>query len=348
MTQALGHELELQRHFLGPSEKVDTIYFGGGTPSLLSYPQIEYLLNKVDKIFGLSCAIEVTFEINPEDVGLQSLRVWKQLGINRLSIGLQSFDDEILKYLNRQHTGEAGIRAIHVAQEEGFDNISGDLIYAIPQLNIDQWQRNLTQIIDLNIPHISLYSLTIEEKTVFGNWKKRGQLTEVPDHQNGEQYEMAVSMLNGKGYEHYEVSSFAQPGYRSKHNSSYWNDKAYLGIGPGAHSYNKGSRFFNIRSNHLYLRALEENRLPAEKEVLTTVEKINEYLLTGLRTREGIDLTLLKKNYQLNLEKKYPEFFQKLLDESWAENKNNHLSLTSAGMARADEIILHFFQDEHS
>jgi len=345
MIECLKREIQFQKDFLNGSE-IETVYFGGGTPSLLSREHLHTLLETIYQNFKVVPNVEITFEVNPEDVNTESLTFWKQEGVNRLSVGIQTFENDRLKYINRSHTGQEAISAIDLIKEIGFDLFSCDLIYAIPPHDPDRWESDLDKVIEVEPPHISLYSLTIEQQTVFGNWHKKGKITELSEEQNAQQYELAVQKLNKAGYQHYEVSNFCLEENVSRHNSSYWLGNHYLGIGPGAHSYNGSSRFYNISNNAKYTESFSMGKLAHEFEHLTDLQKSNEYLMTRLRTWYGIDLDFLESRYGYALQDIHGDTIRHLVDENMATFENRLLKLNSKGFAKADEIILKFFREE--
>lgn len=345
LIRAMGEEISLQREYLN-SEEVQTIYFGGGTPSLLTSAEIEFLLESIRNTFIVTRNPEITLEANPDDLTEEKLRALKSIGINRLSIGIQSFDDEILRYLNRAHRADAAIRSVESAQAAGFTNISLDLIYAIPGLSPEAWKRNIARALEFQPQHISAYTLTIEEKTVFGNWMAKGKLTPVDEAFAAEQMEILVSALTSKGFRQYEISNFALPGFESRHNSNYWNGGKYLGIGPSAHSYNGRSRQHNMANNHLYVRALKEKRVPAEAEVLQREERINEYILTTLRTDDGCDLSILKSDFGYDVLGLHERYLRELENRNLIALVDQRLKLTDAGKLLADKISSDLFLTE--
>ncbi len=300
LVQALSLELALQKNYLG-NEVVETIYLGGGTPSLLNEKELGEIFHSIHKHFAVTDNAEITLEANPDDLSLENLQAIRKVGVNRLSIGIQSFDNGILKFLNRAHSAREAADCVTHARNAGFSNISIDLIYAIPGQNNDLWMKNIEQAIALSPEHISSYSLTIEEKTVFGNWFKKGKLKIESDEAAASQMEILMDLLGRAGYEHYEISNFCRPNFYSRHNSSYWKQKKYLGIGPSAHSYNGSSRQYNIRNNSLYIQSLEQGKIPFEMETLSRANLINEYLLTTLRTSWGCDLDYLAKHFSFDL-----------------------------------------------
>lgn len=342
LIQAMLREIELQRHYL-EGEPVRTIYFGGGTPSLLRAEEIRLLLESIHKFFQVDGDAEVTLESNPDDLTLPILQAFKKAGINRLSIGIQSFEDTVLKFLNRAHDTKAAVECIEQARTAGFNNISMDLIYAIPGQDMDGWKKNLEKAIELNPEHLSAYSLTIEEKTAFGRWASHGKLKPVEDDSSAGQMDVLIDTLTGAGYEHYEISNFSKPGHYSKHNSSYWKQQKYLGVGPSAHSYNLVSRQFNVRNNHQYIRSLKEGKIPFDLEVLSTHDHVNEYLLTTLRTQWGTDLQFLKQEYGYDVPMMHANFISRLEDNGLAVMDQMYLKLTRKGRLLADKISSDLF-----
>lgn len=341
LVRALGLELELQRHYL--NEPVETVYFGGGTPSLLSPAELEFLLDNTRKLFHVVPEAEVTLEANPDDLHPEYTKKIRELGVNRLSIGIQSFDETILQSLNRAHDAAAAERCLEVAREAGFSNMSIDLIYAIPGLTDDLWMDTVRKAISLEPTHISAYSLTIEEKTAFGRWAARGKITPVTDDFSASQLGMLITALEAAGFQQYEVSNFALPGYYSRHNSSYWRQLPYLGIGPSAHSYNITTRQFNISNNHLYLKSLQAEKVPATVEILTREDQINDYLLTTLRTEWGTDLEILSTKYGYEVLASNGDYITSLLSSGLAILSGSRLILTSKGRFMADKISSDLF-----
>ena len=342
LIRAMGEEILLQRSYLA-SEALNTIYFGGGTPSLLRGDEIAYLMHCIKTTFDVHPEPEITLEANPDDLSAEKLAALKSNGINRLSIGIQSFDDDILRYLNRAHNSEAAMRSVADARSAGISNISVDLIYAIPGVSSDSWKRNIDTALRFQPQHISAYTLTIEEKTAFGNWMAKGKLVPVAEALAAEQMEIIVSTLSASGYRQYEISNFALPGFESRHNMNYWNGGKYLGIGPSAHSYNGTARQHNVANNHLYVRALREKRIPAETEVLQKEDQINEYILTTLRTDAGCDLRFLKSNFGYDVLALHERYLRELESQQLIAFADQHLKLTDAGKLLADKISSDLF-----
>jgi oxygen-independent coproporphyrinogen-3 oxidase len=342
LLRLMAREIELQKEYLA-NELINTIYFGGGTPSLLTSDEIKKLLDTIYTLFKVNEDVEITLEANPDDLTSESLKAFSQAGINRLSIGIQSFEDRILKFLNRAHSAKAATDSVIFARDAGFTNISLDLIFAIPDQDEKEWATNIHQAIALAPEHVSAYSLTIEEKTTFGRWAARGKFKSVDDDSSAGQLEVLVQELEHAGYEQYEVSNFCKPGFQSNHNSSYWKGHPYLGIGPSAHSYNRLTRQFNVSNNHHYVRALKEDQIPFEREVLSVQDHVNEYLLTTLRTKWGTHLQKLKEEFEYDILARHPEFINDLLKNDLAVIEQNYLKLTRKGKLLADKISADLF-----
>lgn len=339
---AIAEELVWQSSYTG-TETIKTIYFGGGTPSLLSEEDINTLLDAIRKNYRLEKHPEITLEANPDDLSASRLEMLRATGINRLSIGIQSFDDQILRFLNRAHDAVAAQACVMDAREAGFDNISVDLIYAIPGQNEGAWRANIQQALALAPEHISSYSLTIEEKTAFGKWSAAGKLKPVEDEAAAAQLEMLVDLLEHSGYEQYEVSNFARAGFQSRHNSSYWKQEPYIGVGPSAHSYNGVSRQYNVPNNHAYLQAIRQQRIPFTREVLTLEDKINDFLLTTLRTAWGTSLRELRTQFGYDLLAVHKDYLENLIAQKLAYLDRDTLILTRRGKLLADKIASDLF-----
>ena len=276
---------------IAPAEKIDTIYFGGGTPGLLPVPLLEKILNAVHQRFQVQPGAEITLETNPDDHSSEKLAAWKTLGINRLSIGVQSFYEEDLRWMNRVHNASQSLQAIQAAKAAGFTNLTIDLIYGTPGLTDERWLHNLQQATNLGVQHLSCYALTVEPKTALEVQIRKGKLPEVSTDQQASQFLLLTDWAAHNGFEHYEISNLARPGHRSRHNSAYWQGKPYWGFGPSAHSYNgQGRRWWNIASNALYQKGIEAHLPIIEEETLTPAQQLNEYIMTALRTSEGIQL----------------------------------------------------------
>lgn len=333
---AMQAELEMQQGFI--TEPLDTIYFGGGTPSLLSDQQVDALLRKVNDNFSVSPEVEITLEANPDDLSRAKLDQLRAAGINRLSIGIQSFSPDLLRYLNRAHDTDDARRCLLESRAAGFKNISLDLIYAIPGLDAARWSDTLDEAFTFRPEHISAYALTIEDRTVFGNWKKKGVLPLVDDETAASQFETMQHAMDAQGYEQYEISNFARDGYYSRHNTSYWFQKPYLGIGPSAHSYDTNRRLINVRNNALYVKAITARRLPAEVELLSAANKVNEYILTRLRTRWGCDLNWMRDKLHDDLLSRCGPLLEQWQHQGLVVRDKDTLQLTRKGMLLADHL----------
>lgn len=284
--EALLLETDLQRNYLG-RRQVSTIYFGGGTPSVLEASELCLILSKLNETFSISPDAEITLEVNPDDVTLQNLDSWLNAGINRLSIGVQSFSDKDLKYLGRIHSGKQSELALKLALEKGFSDLSADFIYGLPVQSDDAFAINLEKAVNLGIPHISAYALTVEPDTAMDIMIRKGRLQEPNDEEQSRQFSFLMEFLRSRGYEHYEISNFCLPGYYSKHNSSYWKAEPYLGLGPSAHSFNGASRQWNVSGISKYCQQVSQGRDFFESEVLSQGQKYNEYVMVSLRTMWG-------------------------------------------------------------
>ena len=337
---AITKEAELQKLFL--TESVETIYFGGGTPSILEVADLEKILTAIHKYYSVSLTAEITLEANPDDISEVKLIEWKSLGINRISLGIQSFIEEELLWMNRSHTAEQAQKSIELIQQY-FDNYSIDLIFGSPLLTTDLWIKNIEQALAFQPPHLSCYALTIEEKTVFGNWLANKKMVAINQENQAEQFEILMHKLEAQGYHHYEISNYAKPGFESKHNSSYWQGKTYLGLGPSAHSYNVKSRFWNIANNALYITGIENEQLVVEIENLTIEQQFNEYVMISLRTSAGINEDFVRKNWDNETYQHLQSKIQKWFKTNHLDRKNQFLLLTKKGKLFADGIAADLF-----
>lgn len=341
--QALAKEISLRKDEI-PSKTLKTLYFGGGTPSLLSPNEINQLLDEVLKYFSFDEDIEITLEANPDDLNENFLKEIYKAGINRLSIGTQSFFDADLQLMNRAHNSQQAEASIKRSQDIGIENISIDLIYGSPTSNFQIWKQNLIKSIELQVPHISSYALTIEPKTALENWIGKGKIPAPKErHQNQEFYYM-VDFLKEHGFQHYEISNFAKPNYHSKHNSAYWKYEPYLGIGPSAHSYNgRDIRSWNIANNPLYIKHLNQGNLPLEKEVLSEKDRYNEMLMIGLRTIWGVDLERMKAQFSSEIYEQCLKSLQPKIDEGMLIIDHHHLKIPERHWFFADGIAADLF-----
>ncbi len=342
LVHAICQEIALQKDYLD-DKSLKTIYFGGGTPSLLTSEELEKILNMIHQYFSIENEAEITLEANPEDLNPTYLSDLKTLGINRLSIGIQSFREDNLRFLNRNHSSAQALTCISKAQDIGIDNISIDLIYGIPGNELKDLTSDINMAVDTKINHISAYSLTIEPKTVFGQQKKKGVFKELPEAIQSQKFSFTRNLLAEKGFEAYETSNFAKNQQYSKHNTSYWNQESYLGIGPSAHSFNQNSRQWNVAKNGVYTKAINEGSIPAEIEILTEANKINEYIMTRLRTKWGIEYSKIKQVFSQLKVQAPDDLFKNWQNKDWAHVSNGHLILTETGALMADKLAADLF-----
>jgi oxygen-independent coproporphyrinogen-3 oxidase len=342
MANAIVKEIAMQKGYLG-GEEISTIYFGGGTPSLLTKEELSNIINEIKNNYDLILAPEITLEANPDDLDQKKLDELNSVGVNRLSIGIQSFSDDILRFFNRAHDSRDAVKSIELARAAGFNNISIDLIYGVPGQNDIAWKSGIEEALLFRPEHISAYSLTIEERTVFGKWKASNKITPMDEESVAGQFEMLMDILTKSGYDHYEISNFGLPGFHSRHNSNYWNRVKYLGVGPSAHSYDTTSRQFNISNNAIYIRRMESGEIPFEKEILTREDKINEYFFIGLRTSAGCDLDYLKMEYDFRPTASQLRYIEQLVTLGKASFDGQLLRLTNKGKLLADKIASDLF-----
>lgn len=335
-------EIELQKNYL-EGETLQSIYFGGGTPSLLNVNEIENILEAIQKNFKVLKNVEITLEANPDDLKKEKINQLAKTPVNRLSIGVQSFFDNDLIWMNRAHKASESLASIKMAQDAGFKNITIDLIYGIPGLTNDNWKKNLETSLSLNINHISSYALTVEPKTALYTFIEQGKYLNVNDEQSSEQFEILINTLEANNFEQYEISNFAKGKNYSIHNSNYWKNKKYLGIGPSAHSYNSNSRSWNVSSNQLYIKSIEANKINSETEVLTIQNRFNEYVMTGLRTMWGCNLNYIEKEFGIENRNKLNENAKSFFDRKLMTEKNGTLFLTKQGKLFADGISSELF-----
>ena len=326
-----------------PGKKISSIYFGGGTPSILNAEELELIFVALHKKFNISSNAEVTLEANPDDITAKKLSEWKQIGINRLSVGIQSFNEDELRWMNRAHSAVDSIKCIDEILQEGFTNFSVDLIYGSPLLSNDAWKRNVAMIIERKIPHISCYALTIEPKTPLDKMIRLNKTVPVDNEKQADQFLLLMDWMKKAGYEHYEISNYALPGMRSQHNSSYWSGNHYYGFGPSAHSFDGKNRRWNIANNAAYIQALQKNSIPFEEEMLTPVQQLNEYIMTSLRTIEGLDLAKLNNEFGNKYEEKLLLKSNKYILTKKLSAKDSSLILTNEGKLFADGIAADLF-----
>lgn len=339
---AMHREIGLRKDFL--SAPVSTIYFGGGTPSLLSSESIAYLLSTIHQHFSINADPEITLEANPDDISPASALAWKKAGINRISLGVQSFRNEWLEWMNRAHHAEQSFQAIKDLQAAGFDNISIDLIFGMPEQTLEAWKEEIQTALQFGIPHLSCYALTPEPTTALWHMIESGKTLQIDSDQQASMFLLLMDQLEQAGYEHYEISNFALPGKRSRHNSAYWKKIPYLGIGPSAHSYNGEERMWNIKNNSLYQKAIKEDRLPLTSEKLSPAENWNESIMIALRTMEGIDLNEVEKRWGKKEADQLLQDADVKRERQLIQLQDNHLRLTREGKLLADQIAADFFK----
>lgn len=336
--QAVQKELQ-QRHDYLNGEQVQTIYFGGGTPSLLEPTEIQSVIDTIKQLHSVADNPEITVEANPDDLTLAYISQLAQTIVNRLSIGIQSFDDEMLVLMNRRHTAQQAIDAVRNCQQAGYGNISVDLIYGLPRMTADDWRRQLDTVAGLGVQHLSAYHLSYEEGTAFGLKLKRGQLAEVSEDESLEQFEILTAWAKSADFEHYEISNFARPGLRSRHNSSYWDRTIYLGVGPAAHSYNRTTRSWNTANTSEYIKGIESDSCVSEEEQLSPTDIFNDYVITALRTSSGIDMDYLEREQPQQMVEYMKHQAESFVTDGKLEYSANHLKLTHSGIFVSDEIM---------
>ncbi len=339
MTEAMCTEMSLRDW---PAHQLETVYFGGGTPSILSATQLTKLIEAVKEQVGIAEKAEITLEANPDDIDEAKLSVWKDCGINRLSIGIQSFNDSDLKSMNRAHDASMSRDCVSLAQKMGFDNISVDMMYGLPNQKLEDFEKNVDQFLALDVDHISAYNLTIEKGTAYGRLMEKGLLSMPPEEQMEEQFLKLRRLLSDAGYEQYEVSNFARRGKISRHNSAYWTKQTYVGIGPSAHSFNGESRMWNVANNHRYMKGVTDSNPITEEEKLSEVERYNEEILTGLRTKWGVNLARIKNLYGIDLLAEGSALTSQYND--MIEIEQGSLRLNERGLLIADRIASDLFR----
>ena len=341
MVLALAKEIQMRKNEV-QDDIVETIYFGGGTPSVLTIKEIQFLIDSVYQNFKVAENPEITLEANPDDLSDEKIIELAHSPINRLSIGVQSFFEDDLKMMNRAHNSAEAKKSLEMATQY-FDNISIDLIYGIPGLTNEMWKKNIEMALSFGIPHISSYALTVEPKTALKKLIQTGKIAEPKDDVAQEHFQILVDTLKENGFIHYELSNFGKENYFSKNNSAYWLGKKYLGIGPSAHSYDGISRSWNVANNIVYLKSLEEDELPSEKEILTQTDRYNEYVMTGLRTIWGVSLQRIRQEFG----EKYLDYLthqaQKFLLDDLLSIESNVLRTTKKGKFLADGIASDLF-----
>ncbi|NEV93969.1 radical SAM family heme chaperone HemW [Psychroflexus sp. YR1-1] len=340
LVKAIGKELSMRKHELPGA--VENIYFGGGTPSLLSESDLTFIFDTIYAHYEVVEHPEITLEANPDDLDIHYLQMLSGTKINRLSIGVQSFFEEDLKLMNRAHTAEEAESSIRLARQF-FDNLSIDLIYGIPEMSVERWEANLSKALELGIPHISSYALTVEPNTALKQFIDKEIIQPVDDDQAKLHFDILVDTMQRHGFENYEFSNFGKPGYFSQNNTAYWTGKFYLGIGPSAHSFVNSTRSWNINNNPKYIKALEAGELPAEREELSRTDRYNEYIMTRLRTQWGVDLKVVETEFGLNYAAYLMDHIQAFQQQGLLKLEGDILKVTGDGKFLSDGIASELF-----
>jgi len=340
---AMANEIKLQQDFFDAGELVETIYFGGGTPSLLSYFDFQKIVDAIYTNFNVAANIEFTVEANPDDINREKLKELKKIGVNRLSIGIQSFNDDDLETMNRSHNANHALACVALANEMGFNNISIDLMYGLPNQTNELWLENLFIASKLNVQHISCYCLTVEEKTALYKLIKTNKIADVDENISSVHFTTLMNWASENSFEHYEISNFAREGFRAVHNTNYWLNKNYLGIGPSAHSYKKNFRQFNIKNNIQYIKNIKNSQVYFEQEYLTETQLFNEYILTNLRTNWGINIEHIKKNFANIVLFDFDKKLKIQIEKNWILKTSTAYTLTTEGKFFADYIAAELF-----
>ncbi len=343
MVEAILQELELQKDYL-QGATLDSIYFGGGTPSLLTQQDLLSIFEKINQLHLIAANAEITLEANPDDLSIQKLNELKNTPINRLSIGIQSFFEKDLTFMNRAHNATEAKNCIQNAQDIGFTNLTIDLIYGTPTTSNEAWQQNIQTALDFDIPHISCYCMTVEPNTALDHFVKKGKAEPVDEEKAAHQFEVLMTTLKSAGYEHYEISNFAKPDWHARHNSNYWLGANYLGIGPSAHSFNGKSRQWNIANNAKYIKVLSTQEIAFEVETLSKEQQYNEYILTALRTKWGCDLAKIA-TWGASFKHHFEKISKSYIRNQLIQQKNNIFTLTDKGKLLADRIAMELFVD---
>ncbi len=343
---ALLKEMHLRKEYLR-DKHINTVYFGGGTPSLLHTTEINRIIHEIENLFELDSQAEITLEANPDDLSADYLNALKnETSVNRLSVGVQSFFDDDLHYLHRVHNGTHARKAIEAAKKVGFDNMTIDLIYGIPTLTREKWEKNLALFFDYGIPHLSSYALTVEPKTALEILIEKQKLKNTDEGQSIRDFELLLEQTRKRGFEQYEISNFALPGFYSKHNSTYWLGGYYLGLGPSAHSYNGHSRQWNVKNMKQYIESETIAHIVLEKEILTKNQQYNEYVMTSLRTSKGCNTEHILNGFGERFATSFQRKVQKYLKENKIIQKDSSFILTDAGKLFADGIAGDLFVEE--
>jgi oxygen-independent coproporphyrinogen-3 oxidase len=346
--EAMQKEIKLQTSFFAKGTKIQTIYFGGGTPSILSKAEISGILDTLYNYYAIDDEVEICLEANPDDLTREKLKELHDVGVNRLSIGVQSLDQNILEWMNRSHTVEQALKCISDASDLGFSQLNIDLIYGVPGLSSSAWQDEVETVLNWPINHLSAYSLTLEEKTAYAHLVNKKQYKAPDDERAAEHYTILNTLIEDSTWQQYEVSNYCRDEEYSKHNTAYWQGKSYLGIGPSAHSFNGLSRFWNINSNAAYLQSLQNLQLNQQSENLSQSDKINDYILVSLRTKWGLSLSKLVKEFGYDLLETKRDIVNQYVENEMLVFDDDYIRLNSKGLLFADALSSELFIDYSS
>ena len=346
LMKAIHRELELRSNYLGKNTRIETIYIGGGTPSLLTADELNRLFDVIEEQYTLASKIEITLEANPDDLTLEKIQAYRKTLINRLSIGVQSFFEEDLRFMGRTHSAEQAKICLQNALDSGFEQLTTDLIYGTPTLSHAHWEENLRTVLKLQIPHLSCYALTVEPKTALKYQIDKKIKADIDEEHTALQFERLLEITEAKGYEQYEISNFCRPPHYAKHNSNYWKQIPYLGIGPSAHSFDGKSRQWNLAHNFKYIQAITENRIASESELLSARDLFNEYLLTGLRTKWGVNKLRLQKMIPPEQLKLFEKTIQIPINSGHVQESPSNYYLSPKGRLLANHLISNLFWTE--
>lgn len=339
LIDSIVEELRIRKDYLR-NASIQTIYFGGGTPSILTKIQFERIFDAIYVHYSVNNDAEITFEANPDDLTSDFLESTRSLPFNRISIGIQSFDDTDLKRINRRHTGMQAAEAVKMAQKAGFSNISIDLIYGLPFQTMEGWKKQLESAFSLKVQHVSAYGLTYEEGTALWKQRENGELKTVEDETMIEMYGLLIAKMKQNGFEAYEISNFSLPDFRSKHNTAYWKQEPYIGIGPSAHSYDLKSRQWNVASITKYVKAIAENTVFFEREELTLNDQYNDFVMVSLRTSDGLDLSLLEAKFGAEYKVYCLKNIKTYIDTKKVDYLDGKLRLTAEGIQISNLILI--------
>lgn len=344
MLVAMEKEIALQAHYLD-DRAIESIYFGGGTPSLLEADEVSRLIDAVGGHFDIQSDAEITLEANPDDLNNAKVAAMRSTPVNRFSIGVQSFFEEDLRWMNRAHNAVEASGAIQRVQDHGYQNITADLIYGYPLLTDQKWSQNIERLLDFGVPHISAYCMTVEPQTALASFIRKGKQTPIDDGQGATQFELLMDELAAAGYEQYEISNFAKPEQYARHNSNYWKGVPYLGVGPSAHSFDGYSRQWNVRNNASYIRAIQNGVVPYEREELSEADRLNEYIMTALRTLWGLNLDYIDAQFNASYSGAVRAELESLVTRGEVALVGEVATLTKKGKLVADRVAAELFVD---